>query len=138
MSALMTPRRARRTRRDAARRPAGQPSLFTAAPAAPAPVVAEPESAAVAVPVSVEPAGAAVAVPATAEPAGAAAEETFTTPSARRQGPTLDDLVAGVWEGLLAGAPADCLVCGTPLSPRHSAGAGIVGGRCGGCGSTLG
>jgi hypothetical protein len=39
--------------------------------------------------------------------------------------------------GLLAGAPADCLVCGTPLTPRHSAGAGVVGGRCGGCGSTV-
>jgi hypothetical protein len=51
--------------------------------------------------------------------------------------PTLDDLVAGAWEGLLAVAPADCLVCGTPLTPRHSAGAGVVGGRCGGCGSTV-
>ena len=71
------------------------------------------------------------------EAASTAAPETVTTASARRQGPTLDDLVAGAWEGLLAGAPADCLVCGTPLTPRHSAGAGLVGGRCGGCGSTL-
>jgi hypothetical protein len=61
-------------------------------------------------------------------------------PAARapRQGSTLDDVVAGAWEGLLAGAPADCPVCGTHLSPRYSAGAGVVGGRCGGCGSTLG
>ena len=104
MSALMTPRRSRRTRRDAARRPQAQPSLFAAAAAAPE-AAAEPEAS--------------------------------TTASARRQGPTLDDLVAGAWEGLLAGAPADCLVCGTSLAPRHSAGAGVVGGRCGGCGSTL-
>jgi hypothetical protein len=112
MSALMTPRRSRRTRRDASRRPAGQSSLFASAGA----VVEEPvtESAAEAVP------------------------ETFTTASARRHGPTLDDLVAGAWEGLLARAPADCLVCGTPLTPRQSAGAGVVGGRCDGCGSTLG
>ncbi len=60
-----------------------------------------------------------------------------TTASAHRHGPTLDDLVAGAWEGLLAGAPADCLVCGAPMAPRHSAGAGIVGGRCGGCGTTV-
>ena len=119
MSALMTPRRPRRPRRDGSRRPAGQSSLFAsaAAGAAPPPVEAEPMPA--------------------PEAASTAAPETVTTASARRQGPTLDDLVAGAWEGLLAGAPADCLVCGTPLTPRHSAGAGIVGGRCGGCGSTL-
>ena len=31
--------------------------------------------------------------------------------SAHRQGPTLDDLVAGAWEGLLAGAPAALPAC---------------------------
>jgi len=71
-------------------------------------------------------------------PAAAVAPAPSTTASAHRQGPTLDDLVAGAWEGLLAGAPADCLACGTTMAPRHSAGAGVVGGRCGGCGSTLG
>ena len=128
MSALLTPRRPRRAKRAAPRRPEGQSSLFAAAAAA-APVVAEPEPA-----MRPEPT---VTAPAEPAPAGAAVPETFTTASARRQGPTLDDMVAGAWEGLLAGAPADCLVCGTPLAPRHSAGAGIVGGRCGGCGSTL-
>ena len=131
MSALMTPRRTRRNPREAARRPADQPSLFSAAAAEPAaalvPAVATPEPVVTDTPV--------VATP---EPAAAAANDTLNTASARRQGPTLDDLVAGAWEGLLAGAPADCLVCGTPLAPRHSAGAGIVGGRCDGCGSTLG
>jgi hypothetical protein len=140
MSALMTPRRSRRTRRDASRRPAGQSSLFAsaaaasaAAPAAP-PVESEPEAAIVAGP---DCAAVVVAEPVT-EPAVAGAPDAFNTASARRQGPTLDDLAAGAWEGLLAGAPADCLVCGTPLTPRQSAGAGVVGGRCEGCGSTLG
>jgi hypothetical protein len=157
MSALMTPRRSRRTRRDASRRPAGQSSLFAsaaaaaAAPAAP-PVEPEParapDAAIVATPER-EPAAApdreaiatgedAVLAEAVTEPAAEAVPETFTTASARRHGPTLDDLVAGAWEGLLARAPADCLVCGTPLTPRQSAGAGVVGGRCDGCGSTLG
>ena len=123
MSAVMTPRRARRGRRGARPAgPSGQPALFGAgsAPAvAPAPPTPEPPA---------EVRAAAVAAPA-AEPT--------PTASARRHGPTLDDLVAGAWEGLLAGAPADCLVCGAPMAPRHSAGAGIVGGRCGGCGTTV-
>jgi hypothetical protein len=142
MSALMTPRPARRRRTRPAPAPGGQSALFGAgagaAPAAPAvPTAPEPHAA---------PAThAAPAVPAThaapAEPVAAAATvvspETDTTARAHRHGPTLDDLVAGAWEGLLAGAPADCFVCGTPLTPRHSAGAGIVGGRCGGCGTTV-
>jgi len=123
MSALMTPRRARRPRRTRpAAAPGGQSALFGAgsapvAPPAPAPV---------------EPAE--CAAPA---PAPAPAAEPATSASAHRHGPTLDDLVAGAWEGLLAGAPAECLVCGTALTPRHSAGAGIVGGRCDGCGTTV-
>ncbi len=114
MSALLTPRRPRRRARPEATR---QDSLFGAA--APAPRADAP----VAVPVG----------PAEAAPA----PEPADTVRAHRQGPTLDDLVAGVWEGLLAGAPADCPACGTVIAPRHSAGAGIVGGRCGGCGTSL-
>jgi hypothetical protein len=136
MSALLTPGRPRRAKRPAPRRPEGQSSLFAAAAAA-APVVRETEPT-----VPAEPVEAAVpetfGPPAPPEPPTAVVpEETVNTASARRQGPTLDDLVAGAWEGLLAGAPAECLVCGTQLAPRHSAGAGVVGGRCGGCGSTL-
>ena len=117
MSAVLTQRRSRRGRRVRPAGPGGQPALFGAGSAPVA--VAAPE-------------------PATPAPEAAAVPETFTTASARRQGPTLDDLVAGAWEGLGAGAPAECLVCGSALAPRHSAGAGIVVGRCGGCGSTLG
>jgi hypothetical protein len=50
---------------------------------------------------------------------------------------TLEDRVLGAWDALVAGAPAGCLVCGAELDPRHSAGAGVVGGRCGGCGSSV-
>jgi hypothetical protein len=51
---------------------------------------------------------------------------------------TLDDVIAGAWETLRGGAATTCPVCGGELAPRYSAGAGVVGGRCGGCGSTLG
>ena len=134
MSALMTPRPARRRRTRPAAAPGGQSALFGAG-AAPA------TSAAPSAPTAPEPHAAPATHAAPAEPAAATATvvspETDTTARAHRHGPTLDDLVAGAWEGLLAGAPADCLVCGTALTPRHSAGAGIVGGRCGGCGTTV-
>jgi hypothetical protein len=129
MSAVMTPRRPRRGRRTRpAPAPGGQSALFgagaaPAAPAAPGPPALEQE------------APAALAAVPVAEPAAIDAPEAAPTARAHRHGPTLDDLVAGAWEG--AGAPADCLVCGAPLAPRHSAGAGIVGGRCGGCGTTV-
>jgi hypothetical protein len=127
MSAVMTPRRERRGRRTRPLpAPGGQPALFGAgAPPAVAPV--EPGEPA-AVPVTPGAAEPTTTVPA-AEPAA--------TARAHRHGPTLDDLVAGAWEGLLAGAHADCLVCGSALTPRHSAGAGVVGGRCGTCGTTV-
>ena len=50
---------------------------------------------------------------------------------------TLDDVLSEAWEGLAATARARCPVCATPMTPRWSAGAGVVGGRCGGCGSEL-
>ena len=52
-------------------------------------------------------------------------------------GRTLEDLVSGAWHTLLTGAAAECLSCGAQLHPRHSAGAGVVGGRCDGCGAGL-
>jgi len=137
MSAVMTPRRPRRGRRTrSAPAPGGQSALFGAGAPVAAPAPAAAEAVAAAAPTPAEAVVAAPAAPAS-EPPEAAAPETSTTARAHRHGPTLDDLVAGAWEGLLAGAPADCLVCGTPLTPRHSAGAGIVGGRCGGCGTTV-
>ena len=115
MSALLTPRRRPRTRRDAPRVAAPQDSLFAATPAAP------PRE-----------------LPARSQPVAVAAPQASPAASERRHGPTLDDLIVGAWDGLRAGAPAECPVCATTMAPRHSAGAGVVGGRCSGCGSTLG
>ena len=43
-------------------------------------------------------------------------------------GLTLEDVILGAWEDLLAGGPAECPVCGGQL---HAAGG------CAGCGSDL-
>ena len=51
---------------------------------------------------------------------------------------TLDELIVGVWEDLTAHHAAACPVCGESMRPRYGSGAAPVGGRCGGCGSTLG
>ena len=52
-------------------------------------------------------------------------------------GPTLADVVSRQWEVLCAGVPAACMVCGAEVTPRETAGAGVVGGRCDSCGTTL-
>jgi hypothetical protein len=52
-------------------------------------------------------------------------------------GPTLDQAITSLWTGLLASEPGACLACGGEMQPRHSAGAGVVGGRCGACSLTL-
>jgi hypothetical protein len=41
---------------------------------------------------------------------------------------TFDEVIVERWEGLRAGRPAGCLVCGEPMD---------VAGSCGACGSTL-
>ena len=51
---------------------------------------------------------------------------------------TLDDIVVGAWEGLLAHHTVSCPVCSGALAPRYGAGPAPVGGRCTDCGSTLG
>lgn len=51
--------------------------------------------------------------------------------------PTLDELIAGVWEGLTADRPADCPVCAAEMRPEYGGGAQPIGGRCGSCGSAL-
>ncbi len=52
--------------------------------------------------------------------------------------PTLDDLIAGVWEGLVAHATVACPVCAGEMEPAYGAHARPIGGRCRECGSTLG
>ncbi len=50
-------------------------------------------------------------------------------------GPTLDDAIVGVWEGLAAQVAVACLLCGGALRPHAAPDA--VGGRCGDCGTML-
>ena len=50
---------------------------------------------------------------------------------------TLDEAITAVWDGLLAGEAPPCPACGAAMEPRASAGARVVGGRCGGCATTL-
>ena len=51
---------------------------------------------------------------------------------------TLDELIVGVWEDLTAHHAAACPVCAGAMQPRYGSGSAPVGGRCTGCGSTLG
>jgi hypothetical protein len=52
-------------------------------------------------------------------------------------GPTLEQLISGAWEGLVARAAVACPACGGMMRPRYAAGAAPVGGRCADCGSEL-
>ncbi len=51
--------------------------------------------------------------------------------------PTLEEALAGAWEGLAAHRTVDCLVCGAEMKPEYGAHALPLGGACAGCGSTL-
>jgi hypothetical protein len=50
--------------------------------------------------------------------------------AAALSGPTLDDVMSRVWEGMRAEVPTPCPVCRTEVEPS-------MGGRCGSCGSAL-
>jgi hypothetical protein len=50
---------------------------------------------------------------------------------------TLEDIVAGAWAAVSVGETSACPLCGGSLRARWSAGAGVVGGRCGDCGTSL-
>jgi hypothetical protein len=59
-------------------------------------------------------------------------------PHVRAQGvPTLDEVLIEAWNDVTAGAAAECPVCAGRMQPRWTAGAGVVGGRCEDCGTTL-
>jgi tRNA(Ile2) C34 agmatinyltransferase TiaS len=51
--------------------------------------------------------------------------------------PTLDALLIEAWNDVSAGSAAECPVCSGRMQPRWTAGAGVVGGRCADCGTTL-
>jgi hypothetical protein len=75
-------------------------------------------------------------IPVPAEPAGRD-EQAHERTSQHCDGPTLDDLVVGVWEGLVAHSTVACPACSEAMTPRYSAGPAPVGGRCTGCGTTI-
>jgi hypothetical protein len=122
MSTVLTRRRTKGRGRD--RESTRQPSLFGQVVAPPAPREPREEEAVEA---------AVFDVPTTERD-----EEQPGTQSAVLTKPTLDEAMSGLWSGLLSGAVGDCPVCGSAMEPRHSAGNGVVGGRCGGCSVTLG
>ena len=51
--------------------------------------------------------------------------------------PTLDAVLSGVWEGLVAHRPADCPLCGGEMRPVYAAHSRPVGGVCQSCGTQL-
>jgi hypothetical protein len=51
--------------------------------------------------------------------------------------PTLEDLIAGVWEGLAVRGTSSCPGCGAELAARFGAHSRPVDGRCTSCGATL-
>ena len=71
------------------------------------------------------------------DPPPAPATAPATPESAAAPVPTLEDLVCGTWDELAAGRATACPVCAQPMAPRWSAGAGVVGGRCGSCATTI-
>jgi hypothetical protein len=50
---------------------------------------------------------------------------------------TLEDVIAGVWEGLAVHGASACPVCGATMQARYWAHARPVDGRCADCGTLL-
>ena len=51
--------------------------------------------------------------------------------------PTLDAVLAGVWEGLAAHASVECPVCESQMVPEYGVHARPIGGRCQSCGTRI-
>ena len=62
---------------------------------------------------------------------------TLAAPPLHIRTPTLDTLLVEAWNDVTAGTAAECPVCAGRMQPRWTAGAGVVGGRCEDCGTTL-
>jgi hypothetical protein len=67
----------------------------------------------------------------------AAVEFARTLPTDSSDGLTLDDLITGVWEGLLADETVRCPGCGGAMAPRYAAGPRAVEGACSACATLL-
>jgi hypothetical protein len=51
--------------------------------------------------------------------------------------PTLDEMIAGAWEGLIAHGVVRCPVCEGDMRPEYGAQALPIGGRCENCATTF-
>ncbi len=51
--------------------------------------------------------------------------------------PTLDEVLSGAWEGLVAHQHVACLVCGGDTTPAYGVHARPIGGRCQSCATEL-
>jgi hypothetical protein len=51
--------------------------------------------------------------------------------------PTLDEVLSGAWEGLVAHQQAACPVCGGDMTPAYGVHARPIGGRCQSCATEL-
>ncbi len=71
------------------------------------------------------------------ELADAVAERTASSLDAVGDEPTLDEVLSGVWEGLIAHRVEECPVCGGELVPDCAQHALPIGGHCVDCGSVL-
>jgi hypothetical protein len=71
-------------------------------------------------------------------PAGDPAVARTPVPPHPRGRLTLDDVIVGAWEGLLAAHQVTCPICSGAMEPRHGSGPRPVGGRCRDCRTTLG
>jgi tRNA(Ile2) C34 agmatinyltransferase TiaS len=69
--------------------------------------------------------------------APAAAERTLFEDTMEKGEPTLEELIAGAWEGLAVHGTVRCPVCGAAMHARHGAGRRSVEGRCVRCGARL-
>jgi len=54
-----------------------------------------------------------------------------------REGPTLEDVLSGACEDLIAHRTATCPICAGAMQPRYGSGPSAVGGRCGDCHTEL-
>ena len=54
-----------------------------------------------------------------------------------RERPTLEDVLSGAWEDLIAHRTATCPVCDGAMVPRYGSGPSAVGGRCASCATEL-
>ena len=55
----------------------------------------------------------------------------------RRERPTLEDVLSGAWEDLVAHRTATCPICDGAMVPRYGSVPFAVGGRCRDCGAEL-